>query len=565
MLRRFILLLPLTLLASVASADPVIDGLTITYDDDGWYQVQDATDYSTLCDGGDVCVVPAGQYIIINHTTGERWEGVEIGDVPVSEPVVVAGLSVSGNTISWLDTGWYQVQSVSDYESVCEGGTSCELEAGVYNVINHDTGERWNNIIIVDEMSSEPEQPAPSEPPVEQPPAEQPGQPAPSSAPLVVDEFILWIDDGWYQVQDAATYETVCEGGTSCQVPAGASYIVINLDSGERWEGIEVPEAVPTDPGTTDPEPVNPEPVNPEPTDPDPAELPVPAGMDPVLEGNTLTFADDGWYQVQSASDYSTICDGETSCELVRGDYVVVNHTTGQRWENISVYGTAGVWFGTDSHGDAVTVVQRDGDVFSLSYDGSRFYEATFGNLDDGQGQQRFIHTDSRNPLHGTSLSLNGDAPSNFDATALDSVDYGFTVTNDGQQLDNTGDAGEFSLTYATVDDLGVITAEDAVGAWQARSAFCASGCDVTLSINIAQNGFLQGSTIFNASSPISLAGVVTETEDSPQYLEVSFVWNSLEHEGVIYRDRNSDRLILNAFARNGQGFDSFSGQLTRQ
>lgn len=45
---------------------------TISWPLDGWYQVQDATTYQSLCEGGSSCSVPAGRYIVINHSTGAR-------------------------------------------------------------------------------------------------------------------------------------------------------------------------------------------------------------------------------------------------------------------------------------------------------------------------------------------------------------------------------------------------------------------------------------------------------------------------------------------------------------
>jgi hypothetical protein len=63
---------------------------------------------------------------------------------------------VSGNTISWPDDGWYQVQSATDYHSVCEGGTSCEVADGLYIVINHHSGERFENIAVPEGFVSGP-------------------------------------------------------------------------------------------------------------------------------------------------------------------------------------------------------------------------------------------------------------------------------------------------------------------------------------------------------------------------------------------------------------------------
>ncbi|MEE9321523.1 MAG: hypothetical protein V3U76_13840 [Granulosicoccus sp.] len=61
----------------------------------------------------------------------------------VTASAVFASPSVSGQTISWPDDGWYQVQSATTYESLCEGGTSCEVAPGTYHVINLTTGQRY--------------------------------------------------------------------------------------------------------------------------------------------------------------------------------------------------------------------------------------------------------------------------------------------------------------------------------------------------------------------------------------------------------------------------------------
>ena len=58
--------------------DVMIDGNTINWADNGWYQVQDATTYESLCEGGRSCEVVDGSYIVINHTTGKRFEGIQV-------------------------------------------------------------------------------------------------------------------------------------------------------------------------------------------------------------------------------------------------------------------------------------------------------------------------------------------------------------------------------------------------------------------------------------------------------------------------------------------------------
>ncbi len=66
----------------------------------------------------------------------------------------------------------------------------------------------------------------------------------------------------------------------------------------------------------------------------------------PTVSGDRLTWTDDGWHQVQHADTYETICAGNASemsslsggpCIIDSGKYIVINHATGERFENISV------------------------------------------------------------------------------------------------------------------------------------------------------------------------------------------------------------------------------------
>ena len=53
-----------------------------------------------------------------------------------------------GDTISWPDDGWYQVQTADTWVEVCGGATSCTVEPGAYNVIDHTRGVRYENIVV---------------------------------------------------------------------------------------------------------------------------------------------------------------------------------------------------------------------------------------------------------------------------------------------------------------------------------------------------------------------------------------------------------------------------------
>ena len=131
-----------SLAATLAPADPAVEGTAIVVPDDGWYQVQDAATYDSLCEGVRRCEVGPGTFIVVNHTTGVRHEAVEVPGPAGGAP------TVEGDTISWADDGWYQVQTRDTYVEVCQGGRSCEVAPGVYRVINLTTGTRHEDVTV---------------------------------------------------------------------------------------------------------------------------------------------------------------------------------------------------------------------------------------------------------------------------------------------------------------------------------------------------------------------------------------------------------------------------------
>lgn len=139
---RSLLCLALMSLGSSAMAAPTVNGTTISWPDDGWYQVQNAATFESLCQGGSSCEVAPGNYIVVNHSTGQRFENVAVTAASVD------GVTVEGQLISWPDDGWYQVQDAETFESLCQGGRSCSVAAGKYLVVNHTTGERFENIVV---------------------------------------------------------------------------------------------------------------------------------------------------------------------------------------------------------------------------------------------------------------------------------------------------------------------------------------------------------------------------------------------------------------------------------
>ena len=200
-----------------------------------------------------------------------------------------ASPSVDGSIISWPDDGWYEVQSSLDFSTICEGGRSCDVPPSLYTVINHTTGERWDNL------------------------------PVGSTGPIVTDIWIKLPSDGFYVVETADTNETVCAGLIVCDVVPGR-YNVINKTTGERWDDVLVENSLVADP--------------------------------PTVVGNRISWTDEGYYQVLRADDFSSVCEGGRFCDVADGEYIVINHWTGQRFGPIAVKAAIGP--GDDADGDGI-------------------------------------------------------------------------------------------------------------------------------------------------------------------------------------------------------------------
>jgi len=209
----------LALSPATAYSAPNVSGTTISWPDDGWYQVQVVNDEGIVevCQGGRSCEVAPGDYIVINHTTGERFEGISVTGTTLPDAI-----SVTGNVLSWPDDGWYQVQDETNYAEICGGTRSCTVSPGSYVVINHTSGQRFDGIEVTDSGT-------------------------PASPIVVAGNVISWPDDGWYQVQDETDYSEICNGGRSCTAQPG-SYVVINHTAQIRYPGIVIP-TLPDEPG----------------------------------------------------------------------------------------------------------------------------------------------------------------------------------------------------------------------------------------------------------------------------------------------------------------------------
>lgn len=199
---------------SVLATSPTefdIDGNTITFNFADWYQVQNASDLNSWCEGNDPCTVPDGEYIIINHSTMERFTA-NVGVTEFTEAVALP------------DDGWYQVQNATTYESVCEGVRSCTVETGRYIVINHTTGVRTEISIpttpIVSDIDAYP----------------------PYSDFVIDGNNITFTAPGWFQVQEQYNYLSVCEGSEPCSVDQMGFHQIINFSTGERWTDVYIGE-----------------------------------------------------------------------------------------------------------------------------------------------------------------------------------------------------------------------------------------------------------------------------------------------------------------------------------
>jgi len=59
----------------------------------------------------------------------------------------------------------------------------------------------------------------------------------------------------------------------------------------------------------------------------------------PTVNGNVISWTEEGWHQVQVQSTYESICGGGTQCTVPNGVYTVINHGTGERFMDIPVTG----------------------------------------------------------------------------------------------------------------------------------------------------------------------------------------------------------------------------------
>jgi len=140
-----------------------------------WWQVMDVANWQPVCESDETTTLPApssftsetgqnlrcsvapGRYSVIEHVSGTRWDNLIVlqpatenfaRDTGVFEPASGLFYDYRTSELSWQQAGWYQVQSIPDRASICESNSSCIVQPGVYIVINHTSGERWENVFV---------------------------------------------------------------------------------------------------------------------------------------------------------------------------------------------------------------------------------------------------------------------------------------------------------------------------------------------------------------------------------------------------------------------------------
>jgi len=221
-----------------------------------------------------------------------------------------------------------------------------------------------------------------------------------------------------------------------------------------------------------------------------------------------------------------------------------------------------GAWFGSTNFGSGVVVIDSNNQLAGLSTNGAGGYEAVHGPV--GGSLDRLFHRTSENAAHGDSFTLSGDVPSTVDPTQPDTLTYNLSVVNDGEQLDNTGGPGNFSLTFATTNDIAAVDIGFLTGTWRALTSFCAVDCNLALEMSFDGSGGVGGFTTFNGGGEIPLSGQLVSA--SPVFMTVSFTWNGQTRNGVVHRDLTDNaRIVLNTIGDDGGINKSFSAILTRQ
>ncbi len=217
--RNHLIIIAMYLLSIVplnVHAQLIVNGQTISWTVNGWYQVQREDTFESVCESSESCTVEPGTYIVINHTNGQRFRPIIVTADTVLEPPATDSIMVQGNVISWPDDGWYQVQRSEDYVTVCEAGRSCVVPPGTYTVINHSLDIKHTDIVVGEVDTAQ------------------------DDAVMIQNGLIEWSGAGWYQVQRESSFETICEGHINACKTGTGFFQLINHTTDRRWDDLEV-------------------------------------------------------------------------------------------------------------------------------------------------------------------------------------------------------------------------------------------------------------------------------------------------------------------------------------
>lgn len=118
--------------SSSTGSGPTVDGWVIRLADDGWYQVQTGDGSQEVCQGRNSCDVKAngfgaGEYLVINLTTGKRHPlvtvtgdstGTPVTEAAPSKPVIIQALKKS----SFVSVSWRPQPTVRQFDVFRNGG-----------------------------------------------------------------------------------------------------------------------------------------------------------------------------------------------------------------------------------------------------------------------------------------------------------------------------------------------------------------------------------------------------------------------------------------------------------
>jgi len=370
-------------IATPAAAMVTVTGNTISWPDDGWYQVQNRQTQEIICQGARSCVVADGIYEVQRFTNSSEFTtSVVVGnpaDLSLTAEAFASAIRVSGRTISWSVGGWYQVQSTDTLQTICNGDPTCTVPSdGRYIVINHSLGLRSEVEVGSGGTSSGGSQ---------------------TGNIQVNGNVITWPDNGWYQVQRADNFQEVCMGGRQCSVTPG-TYIVINHTLEQRYNNITVRGSATSGGsgiggGTSGGSNIGSSVI--------------------TVEGNRISWPDNGWYQVQRADNFATICQGVRFCNAPAGEYIVINHSLGQRFTGITVSGDG-----------------SDGPPDINSENSVQLFRQAFEVLNGQAYDSRFINAGELNPsAQGLAvISTSTDPSTNTPITEYSCINGGTVTQN---------------------------------------------------------------------------------------------------------------------------------------